>query len=265
MELQLEKFSPTKAELVRMVEETKGLTLSDLADRAQLAKITRARIDLKNMRVKIEKTGKAMRDDANKFRNAVIALENEFVAIIEPEEERLAAIEEKAEEEMLRNERVELLPHRHERLTAIGDGIEVADDVLLDMDGPEFEGYLNQRQADKNAADQKALDARAAALREEEAKQQREKELRDREERGRQEERIRLDREQKEKAEREQREREDRERQEREETERLEKEAHYQDFLAAYGYTPETAGSFRIERSETEMKLYKLVGTLKIK
>jgi hypothetical protein len=265
MELQLEKFSPTKAELVRMVEETKGLTLSDLADRTQLAKITRARIDLKNMRVKIEKTGKAMRDDANKFRNAVIALENEFVAIIEPEEERLSAIEQRAEAEQLRKERRDLLPHRHERLAAIGDGTEVADEVLLDMDGPEFEGYLNQRHADKNAADQKALDARAAAIREEEAKQQREKELRDREERGRQEERERLEREQKETAEREQRERERRELRDREETERLEKETRYQDFLDAYGYTAETAGSFHIARSETEMKLYKLVGTLKIK
>jgi hypothetical protein len=123
MELQLEKFSPTKAELVRMVEETKGLTLADLADREQLAKITRART----------------------------------------------------------------------------------------------------------------------------------------------EERERLERDQKDKAEREQREREQRERREREETERLEKEAHYQDFLDANGYTAETAGSFHIARSETEVKLYKLVGTLKIK
>jgi hypothetical protein len=265
MELQLENFNPTKAELVRMVEETKSLSLPDLADRAQLAKITRARIDLKNMRVKIEKTGKAMRDDANKFRSAVIALEKEFVTLIAPEEERLAAIEDKAEAEKLRQERVDLLPHRKERLTAIGDGIEVSNDALLDMDGPAFEGYFNQRQADKNAADQKALDARAAAVREEEAKQQREREVREREERARREERERIEREQKDKEEREQREQERRERQEREETERLEREAHYHDFLAAHGYTAENAGSFRVERSESEVKLYKLIGSLKIK
>ncbi|HVB33743.1 MAG TPA: hypothetical protein VNJ52_05135 [Patescibacteria group bacterium] len=276
MDLAIEKFSPTKAELTKLVEESKALDLPDPFDQAQLRKVKDARLNIRDARVAITKTGKALREDALKFQKAVIAKEKELVAIIEPEENRLAGLEDTAAIAVERKARVELLPHRRERLAAVGDGLEVSDDALLDMDGPAFEGYINKRLADKNEADRRALEAREAAIREEETRQQREKEMREREEKARQEERERLAREQKEKEERlerekkeaearAQREKEENEHKKREERERLEREERYQSFLKEHGYTEDTKDTFHIERSESEVRLYKLTGVLKIK
>jgi hypothetical protein len=52
-----------------------------------------ARMVLKNTRVDIQKTGKEARDDATKFSKAVIEKEKELIGLIEPEEARLAGIQ----------------------------------------------------------------------------------------------------------------------------------------------------------------------------
>ena len=75
MELSIEKFSPTKAELARIVEESKGLDLTDPFDMAQVKKIKAARIALGKTRVAITKRGKELREDALTFQRAVIAKE----------------------------------------------------------------------------------------------------------------------------------------------------------------------------------------------
>jgi hypothetical protein len=267
MDFEIEKFSPTKAELTKLVVASKGLGLPDHTDKAQLRKIKDARLSIRDARVAITKTGKALREDALKFQKAVIAKEKELIAIIEPEENRLAELEGIAEKEALRVERLEVLPHRKERLAAIGDGIDVSDVAVLEMDGPMFEGYVNERIAKKNEADRVALEAREAAIREEETRQQRETEMREREEKARQEERERLEREQKDKAEREEREKEDAARKEREEQERMKSLASYQAFLKEHGYTDETAGQYFIHADHIahEVMLYKLVGIHKTK
>lgn len=51
------------------------------------------RMALKNQRIAIEKAGKAARDDATKFSKAVLAEEARLIAIIEPEEKRLQAVQ----------------------------------------------------------------------------------------------------------------------------------------------------------------------------
>lgn len=270
MDLQIEQFSPTKAELTKLVEAAKVLILPDPSDKAQLRKIKDARLNIRDARVAITKTGKALREDALKFSKAVIAKEKELVAIIEPEENRLAELEAVAEKAAVRKERMELVPHRMARLEALADGQPFpGDDVLLDMDGPAFENYYNVRVADKNEVDRQRIEAEDLKNKEDAAKLDREKEMREREEKARQEERERLEREQKEKEEREQREKDDAERKEREEKERLKSEESYQAFLKQHGYTEETESEFKIDKSYVSgktviVKLYKLVGTHKV-
>jgi hypothetical protein len=265
MELEIEKFNPTKAQLSLLVEESKALDLTDPFDRDQLGKVKKARLNLRDARIAITKIGKGLREDALKFQKEVIAKEKELVGIIEPEENRLAEIEERADKAVERKKRLELLPHRRERLAAIGDGHSETDDQLLDMDGPTFEGYCNERIAAKNEADRQRIEADKRAIEEEKRRIERENEMREREDKARSEERDRVEREQRERDAREQREKEEAELRNREEQERLEREEHYQAFLKGHGYTVDTAKEFTIARSDIEAKLYKLVGVFKIK
>lgn len=154
---QLDKFNPTVAELTLMVDKTKGLTI-DIQDKGQLSIVHTSRIELRNARVKIEKAGKALREEAITYQKAVIAKEKELVGIIEPEEDRLAAIEEEAEKFAIRKERLEKLPTRKERLLAIPYSHHLepqSDEVLLDMDANAFEAYLNSRTSSCFAIEQR--------------------------------------------------------------------------------------------------------------
>lgn len=143
-ESDIQKFDPTIADLQRMVENTKDITADTRIDI-----IKESRIDFKKRRVQIEKYGKSLRDEANKFNKAVLAKENELIAIIEPEERRLEKIEKDAEAKILIESRREKIPARRERLAAIGDGVEISDDDLLLMDANNFEAYVNLRVGDK--------------------------------------------------------------------------------------------------------------------
>ena len=91
----LADFDPTREKLETLLAESQHLVIGniDLEDKAQLETVKRARLNLRTARVQIEKTGKSMRDGANAYAKAVIAREKELIAIIEPEEDRLADIE----------------------------------------------------------------------------------------------------------------------------------------------------------------------------
>ena len=170
MDLSLAQFSPTKAELAQMVEESKKLVLPDPFNIEQREKVKESYRALVKVRTTITKNGKAMRDDAIAFQKKVIELEKELLVITKSEEERLGTLLEEADKAIERKARVELLPRRKERLAAIDDGVQCpADDFLLDMDGPTFEGFINQRVARKNEAERIALAEREAAVRQEEA------------------------------------------------------------------------------------------------
>jgi hypothetical protein len=176
MELNIEKFNPTVSQLQEIAKMSKSVDVTDLKA------VKEVRIKLKTARVEITKQGKAMRDDANAFAKLVISKEKELVAIIEPEEERLEAIEEEAKEKKMREERVALLPVRREQLEAIGDDIIITNDELLEMDTETFSAYKNDRIAQKNEADRLALEAEKRKVQEEADRQQREKETRESEE-----------------------------------------------------------------------------------
>lgn len=296
-ETALEKFDPTVAELTALVDQTKDLTAVDLEDKAQLEKVRTSRITLKKTRVQIEKFGKALRDDANKFASAVIKKEKELIGIISPEEDRLKAIEEEAEELAIKKERMEKLPARKDRLAALEDGVEISDDDLLLMDSTQFEAYYNSRVADKNERvrlqqeeDQRKKDeenraenerkaaelkAREDAAREkeeanarEEARLKAEKEAREREEAAREEERKAAEKRAQEAAEAAKREAEEAAKKEAEAKAKRERAERYRNWRAQFGWTEETKDDF-YEKVEGEGKdqvvvLFKKLDTFNI-
>lgn len=183
-ELNIEKFNPTLAEIQGVVAEAKALTLPDPKDKAQLQKVHDARIKLRNIRTGITKTGKVMREDAVKFQKAVIEKEREFVALVEPEETRLEALESEAKRIQDREDRREFLPARKARLEALADGVALpTDDEILDMDGTAFEGYFNKRSAEHNERVRQANEAKSRELQAEEDRKRREQEETQRKER----------------------------------------------------------------------------------
>ncbi len=171
----IEKFDPTEAQLREIVSETNALSVSDLKDKAQLKVVRETRIKLKNARVSIQKQGKELRDDANKFSKAVIEREKELIAIIEPEERRLELIEEEAEKLAILEDRRTNLPSRIARLETIGDGLENNEEYILTLDSNQFDAYFNQRfaakvQKDKEESERAAAEADRARREEQERK-----------------------------------------------------------------------------------------------
>ena len=288
-EKQLDKFDPTIAELKAMVKVTKDITATDLEDKGQLDIVRTNRIALKTARVKIKKTGKKLREEALAYQKAVIAKEKELVAIIEPEEDRLEAIEEEAKNLAIMKERLEKLPTRLFRLNAIADGIKIGDEDLLQMDASEFENYYNRRVADKNNLDRiKAeeeqakklaeIEAEHAKIRAEQDKREAElraerekidaerreidkqKEIKEAEERARVEAEARIKRADEEKARSAENSRLEAERLARANTERLAKTQAYKVFLKSHGWTNATKDSFKVEETAEGYVLYKKLG-----
>lgn len=84
------KSSDTEKHLAKLAGEYKGITL--ITNTAGRNECHTAMMACKNARIEIEKAGKAAREDATAFSKAIIGEEKRLVAIISPEEERLAGI-----------------------------------------------------------------------------------------------------------------------------------------------------------------------------
>jgi hypothetical protein len=80
----------------------KSVTITTITNLAGYQQCHAARMVLKNQRIIIEKDGKAARDEANKFRAAVIAEEARLIGLIDPEESRLQAIQDAWDNEQKR-------------------------------------------------------------------------------------------------------------------------------------------------------------------
>lgn len=281
----LDVFDPNREALLAMVRNTEVIREVDLSDKTQLETVRTARIELKNARVTIQKIGKAAREESQAYTKKVIEKEKELIAIIEPEEDRLAAIETKAEEMAIRHERMEKLPARRERLATIGDTIEIDDEYLLTLDALAFEAHFNSRVASKNAADRATAEReqreRDEAIRAENAKKeaelaeerrkldearlenereahrlQAEKEAREREEAAREEGRLRAEREAQEaESRRVANEEAEKEAQAQEEA-KLAKREEYRKWRAECGWTEETKGDWKEEKTEVEVILW---------
>jgi hypothetical protein len=195
MEMNLTEFSPKAIELQALVAKTKNITATDLKDKAQLAVVKASRIELRNARVAIEKLAKSMREEAQGVVKQILAAEKEHIAIITPEEDRLAAIEDEAKAILIREERERKAPERRIRLHGIGGHATFTDDEFVQLDDVQFEAYYNGKVAAKNEADavkqreeqeakQRELDERQAKIDKAEADEKRRVELAAAEKRG---------------------------------------------------------------------------------
>jgi colicin import membrane protein len=104
-----------EASLIELKNKYTGLTISGLDDKQGYLSVREGRMALKKERVKVENDAFALRENANKFRNAVIKREKELIAIIEPLEQQLKkqedefnALREKQREEDERKERARI-------------------------------------------------------------------------------------------------------------------------------------------------------------
>ena len=272
--LNLESFIPKVAELNALAEKSRAIVSVDAKDRTQLASIRSVRIELKNARVQISKTGRELREQTNAFNKAVLSKEKELIAIIDPEEMRLERIEESAEEALLMEERRSKLPERKKRLDDIGHG-DIDQDAVCEMDDVVFESFFNakveinnRRESERIATERQKIEDDKAMVEAEKQKiennERRKRDLAEAEERGRK------DAEQKAKDEAARIEREKQDREEREKAEKkaadrkLAKDAEFIAFLKKMGVTKETPKSdYIVQQTETEYVLFVKKGVLK--
>lgn len=262
--LGMEKFDWFSERIHALAKESKELVLDDFKDKETLALIKASRITLKNFRIDLSKAGKSIREEAVRVQKEVIFKEKELIAIIEPEEKRLKEIEDDAKDKAEREKRLEILPERKERLSAIGnsDGdFEITDNDILGMDDSSFEIYYSGRVVYKAEKEREAIDEEKRKVEEEKEKMEIEKQTRLREENARQEERERLEREKKDEIERKERDAKLEEERKIEEAKKLEADKKYQKFLKDNGYTEKTRDDFNILTEGNTVILYKKVAT----
>lgn len=114
-------------ELAKKAKESKHITtITNTEGRDQVHGM---RMVLKNARLEIEKRGKAARADARAFGDAVIAEEKRLIALIEPEEARLAAIQ-KTWDDRIEAERQAKVRAEQERQAAIQKRIQWMRDAI---------------------------------------------------------------------------------------------------------------------------------------
>lgn len=102
MERAIAVFDVKEEELRELAARSTDIT--SITNKDGYKQVFAARVMLKNRRVEIERHGKAKRDEAVKFSKGVIAQENRLIALIEPEEQRLARLQDAWDSEQLRIE-----------------------------------------------------------------------------------------------------------------------------------------------------------------
>lgn len=167
---ELKKFEFTNETLQKKVDAYKDLTITDLADKEGLRKVHEARMDLKNTRVHIEKTGKGLRESANTFNKSILARQGELVNIISPTEGSLTDKEDLydkwKEEERMEAERQEAvrLDDRIKKLRAVD-----ADHDIVALKLMPDESFLDiLEEATKAFTDRKLKEKEEQAAREKE-------------------------------------------------------------------------------------------------
>jgi len=130
--MHINEFDPTLDQVLQLTEQTKWLTILGIDDEKWYEAVKKGRLALRTIRVQIEKTGKAMRDEAIKFQKDIIAKERELTSIITEEEDRLKNMEDEIKELKTKEERKKTLPIRIEELQKIW--VQLTDDEILAMD-----------------------------------------------------------------------------------------------------------------------------------
>lgn len=302
MNLNIEKFNPTKADLIKLADKYKSLEIKGIDDRIGYNIVDEARKDLKKKRVELTKTGKELRDEANQFAKKVISIEKELVAIIEPLELELKAKQDEIDLIIEKNKRKALLPDRIEKLKSIN--VEISEDEILEMDSDTFLAFFNEHKeyylAEKERKLQEEKDKIEEQKKIEKLKKQREEEIerakkeaaenakKEAEEHAKkiqeekdaetarkikeaedkakkaEEDRIRADLERKLEDERKEKEEQERIEKEKQEKAALEKEKKYKQFLKDNGVTAANKDNFIIKKVDEKILLFKKIGELNL-
>lgn len=143
--LSLDSLNPKEAELIKIANDYKNLTINGVNDKQGYQVVSTARKHLAKIRVQITKDGKLLREEALAFQKKVIAREKELVAIIEPIELNLLAQEEKIDNEKTIIARQLLIPERRAKLIPLN--ILISDDELCLLDNKQFDEFYNAENA----------------------------------------------------------------------------------------------------------------------
>lgn len=145
MQNAIEKFNPTKAELLTMADNYKNLTINGIEDVEGYKAVHEARMELKKTRVALEKYGKSAREQFLAAQKETIRQEKELVGIIEPLEKELKEKQDAIDLAKEMKKREKLLPERKKMLEEIE--CFSTDESLLLMDDAMFQKHYYDQKA----------------------------------------------------------------------------------------------------------------------
>lgn len=98
----LARFNITDAVISEKASQYMPLTIRGIDDKPGLDAVHRARMDIKGLRVAVQKTGKALREEANTYLKVVLTEEKRIISLLEPIEDHLSDEENRVVEEVAR-------------------------------------------------------------------------------------------------------------------------------------------------------------------
>lgn len=144
--LNIEEFSPAKAEVLSLIESVKDLEIKDVNDKDGYKIVDDARKKIKKTKADIKNKGKDLRASAIAFQKEVIKRENELTELLIPAEQQLIDKLEVIDKEKEKLSRVEFLPVRRKMLNEINK-MDVTDNEILGMDDKQYnEFYFKSKQ-----------------------------------------------------------------------------------------------------------------------
>ena len=185
---ELVKYSATDAAIAEMGKNYLALEIKGIDDQDGYKLVHTARMEVKSKRVAVKKRGEELREDANKFRTAVIDEVKRITALLEPIESHLEQEEARVDDEKDRLKReaaekeAKLLQDRVNALFTLGcrfDGnsysytdLVVPHALLKVCDDSQFETFVAAitERIEKEQAEKKAEADRLAKIQEEQTK-----------------------------------------------------------------------------------------------
>lgn len=271
----IEKFNPTKQELIDFVEWFKWIKINWLDDYVGYDKAIMAKRELAAKRNRISKQMKSLRDWAIKFQKDVISKEKEFTWIIWEVELDIQWQLNIIENEKERLKRIETLPIRWSELKALGLDAQYTEEFILSMSYKEFCDFIITEKARLFEEEQeRKIQAEQEEKHIQDIKDAEERWKKEAEERLAKKEEIRIQQEEADKrtkdvleAQRIAEEKELAEQKiidEQKAKERLEKWLKYKKWLQDNWYTEDNKNIYKIEAKEKEIILYKFISSFKI-
>lgn len=168
------EYRPSDAVLIQAAVVTRDLTINGVDDKEGYAVVHEHRMRLKNYRVGIEKTRKALKDGAVQWGRVVDGEAKRLTALIEPDEARLQNMELAVDEERERQKREAARIRRERAWQRVQDlqkvGVAATTLEVEELTDNEFADLFSAAaiEHDKKVADEKAVADERARLRAEE-------------------------------------------------------------------------------------------------